>query len=556
MHSSDMRFTDQRPKAYKPIREAIALPYKTIVNVVGFVTDVMEPRMTKNDWMTTLSICDPEFMNAEGSWRGEKVRFFRAQESDVPKPRMGDIVILKNITRMEFSGAPIFLSTRTTVSMVFDHHTIPNPDYAEGYAGGKKTIDCVSIPSSNTPSTEDQIYVMFLQSLHGEAMKAALSLQTPVRRGSFQQPPAPSVQAKSKIQDNSQAPKGPPAVRTAAGGRSFKFSLIQDTQHNKFYDLVVQVVKVFPTRFGDYIEVYVTDYTSNKNLYDYPDPNEKSDIVTEGDHLGYTSFDRKEWPGPWGQMVLRIEVRHPHADYIQNSTKEGDCVELKNVRVKFSQQGKLEANMFPDTLNPQKVLASKLNAAKSEECQQLQSRRSAYWEARQEPEPKYMAKTKKQKKAELRRKAEADARASELAEKKAQGLASDSINKHVRCSHQDVPLSTLSSMLAERGYLQAGGGSDDELPFVNQRRRCQVRAIDYYPAELADFACPALRPVTTDANASDDEMDIDLPSWEWNFFLLVQDGNRPIGPDKTGEKTWVHISDSAAQYLLNMDACE
>ncbi|GAM89063.1 hypothetical protein ANO11243_070970 [Dothideomycetidae sp. 11243] len=111
-------------------------------------------------------------------------------------------------------------------------------------------------------------------------------------------------------------------------------------------------------------------------------------------------------------------------------------------------------------------------------------------------------------------------------------------------------------MLAERGYLQAGGGSDDELPFVNQRRRCQVRAIDYYPAELADFACPALRPVTTDANASDDEMDIDLPSWEWNFFLLVQDGNRPIGPDKTGEKTWVHISDSAAQYLLNMDACD
>lgn len=126
----------------------------------------------------------------------------------------------------------------------------------------------------------------------------------------------------------------------------------------------------------------------------------------------------------------------------------------------------------------------------------------------------------------------------------------------VRSSNPGIPLSTIANLVAFRGTFKVEG-EEEELPFVNQKRRCQVRVVDFYPPQLEDFAAPAQK-LSDGTNVSEDGMDIDPSDWEWNFFLLVEDSVRlkTTAKDRTGQQTWLHVSNMDAQYLLDLDACE
>lgn len=129
----------------------------------------------------------------------------------------------------------------------------------------------------------------------------------------------------------------------------------------------------------------------------------------------------------------------------------------------------------------------------------------------------------------------------------------------VRSSIPGIPLSTIANLLAFRGTFKVEG-EEEELPFVNQKRRCQVRVVDFYPPQLEDFAAPAQN-LSDGTNVSEDDMDIDSSDWsdwEWNFFLLVEDSVRlkTTTNNREGQQTWLHVSNMDAQYLLDLDACE
>lgn len=111
-------------------------------------------------------------------------------------------------------------------------------------------------------------------------------------------------------------------------------------------------------------------------------------------------------------------------------------------------------------------------------------------------------------------------------------------------------------MLNQKGLFRNAMGKDDEMPFINQKRKCLVRVVDYYPPNIVDFA--SLGPVQKGDSQSDDEMDVDSSSWIWNFFLLVEDGETPTkaARNRVSHSQWVHVSNANAQYLLNLDPVE
>ncbi|KAF2156559.1 hypothetical protein K461DRAFT_288963 [Myriangium duriaei CBS 260.36] len=553
-----MSLSDRLPDGYMPLSEAAAALPKAHVNVIGFVTDVLAPTVThKNEWTTTFSLCDDDTSVSI------QIRFFRILQADLPEVQLGDIVILKDIVKTEFRQATVLLSSWGTSSMVFKPAMVPDPGSAVGYTGGKNTVACTCRPPSKLPTIQDQIYVMFFKKKHGGAVKELVAQQSPVqqRRPSIPiaKPGTSPVATKvSGVPSGSTIPTGPKALtapkllQPQKASYHDKFSLIENVRPNTFNNLVVEVVKIFARGFGDYAEVYVTDFTTHNNLYDYPAPEEQAEHGRDGDVYGYTTSEHKDWPGPFGQRTICVEVRQPHLHYIQSSVKVGDCIEMKNVRVKMGHQGRLEANLFPDQRYPERIYVNKIFAPKSKQGEDLLERKSAYWSQRGQPPPKQESNKQKKK----RKKAAEAARTAEAAEEKARDVEGGAVNKYVRCAHKDVPLSMLSTMLSKRGKWKAPTGSDEDLPFVNHRRRCQLKVVDFYPLDLADFASPSSQAIHASRTQSDDEMDIDPPEWEWHFFLLVQDAVRPAGSNVPIEQMWLHVSNDAAQYLLNLDACD
>lgn len=93
------------------------------------------------------------------------------------------------------------------------------------------------------------------------------------------------------------------------------------------------------------------------------------------------------------------------------------------------------------------------------------------------------------------------------------------------------------------------------LPFVNCRYRCRVRVVDVFPPKLELFAHSlsdpnwaknSKKPKTDDASTKE--------RWEWGFVLLLEDAEVPR--DAHSEKLRVVVNNSAAQYLLKLNARE
>lgn len=179
-----------------------------------------------------------------------------------------------------------------------------------------------------------------------------------------------------------------------------KLRLIQNVNYNDYCDLAVEVIKKFPNSNG-HMELYVTDYTANESLYDYPAPDDadandefsrydRTDAHNDsendhgpnrdGDYYGYISNvtgKRKNWSRPSGRRTLQIELLPPHAGYARDRVREGDFVKLSNVRIKQSSAGKMEGNIWPDRQFPDKNLIQPLKEAK--QLRTLVERREEYW---------------------------------------------------------------------------------------------------------------------------------------------------------------------------------
>jgi protection-of-telomeres protein 1 len=149
-------------------------------------------------------------------------------------------------------GAPTIINVKKcTNTVVYPAASIPEPAFKQSFLGAKD-IPCLPQDAFPKPSKAEQMYALDLKQLTPPGVNAAgTSNTTTIHTGL----------------DTGRA-GGPPPRTTKLTNKS---RLIQAVGYNDYCDLAVEVIKKFPNSNGN-MELYVTDYTPNPSLYDYPSP--------------------------------------------------------------------------------------------------------------------------------------------------------------------------------------------------------------------------------------------------------------------------------------------
>jgi len=124
----------------------------------------------------------------------------------------------------------------------------------------------------------------------------------------------------------------------------------------------------------------------------------------------------------------------------------------------------------------------------------------------------------------------------------------------VRAGHVDRKLCTIAEIVNNPHRTTKTETGIMELPFVNCKYRARVRVVDLWPLSINDFARSVSDPKYGDPSLSVEERARYKNKFEWNFALLVEDADAPVG--KIPERLTITIGDKQGQGLLKMDACE
>lgn len=560
------------PKNFTDLATAYSSPADSFLNIIGVVVDLMPPTVTtKGQYMLTFKLLDERLRDSLYGNEGLRVRFFRPELQKLPNVHQhGDVVLLRNIKISTFHQQQIALSNFQTEVTVFPSASIPGPNFEIAYQG-KQRLQSLGVPLDvNKLSLEEQQYVIALKREMGATVQGTAGSATTHRNNARPAPPleaptGPAAIVKYQGQDLS----APDPKRPKLGK---KVKLISELEHMQFADIYAQVVKKFPTHLGT-CELYVTDYTENKGMFLYTAPEEESDRERDGDTFGYSGAPKRSWPGPWGQLVLKINVRNPHADYANKEVSEGNFLLLKNVKIKS--YDKLEGDMWPDDKNPGEVKINKLKDFQMSGISDILERRDKYWaargtkltEAEQQPEKKKPTKAgrKREKKQHETEQAAGVVGSGKPKTGKAvsgaqngtfNSAAKADINPHLRCSHEEVPISSVKHVVDptnERHTNKTREGTSYVLPFVNAKYRSRVRVVDYEPTQLEEFAVPDL---PDDDNKSDTSQMMDYESsakHEWSFSLQLEDASKPKASIAAEDRVWVEVMHAEAQYLFGND---
>ena len=311
------------------------------VNVMGRVTDFQVPKPSRGtDWMSTFTLTDA--ITAGGYDEGLRVKYFKPSEREHPQIRShGDIVVVRNLPIKEFNGAIGGLSTKSTSWTVFPVASVP-----EKAPPNRLAIKNFKLPTTEEPKYSEMLYAIELcnsrdRSLDQSSGIPISSMDSSVLSASSIEKPTQGTVSSAKT-----------GGRASTGARD-KFSLIKDLQVDKFYDIVGQVVKSYAN--NNRLEMYVTDYTSNKLLYRHDWDKE------ENNNYSSSISKSKKWPGPYGQLTLMTTLWPPHSDFADGSIKPGHFVFMQNVHIKFDRDGKMEGAIHEDRYYRSKVLIRVLN---------------------------------------------------------------------------------------------------------------------------------------------------------------------------------------------------
>lgn len=321
------------------------------VNVMGVVTDFLPPCISRGtDFMSSFSIADSSYGGIHDD--GLKIRFFRPLANQMPAIRgTGDVVLLRGIKIKEWSGMTQGLSTRGTSWVVFPAESIP----------AKAPLSAVQLKSVRdtrglAPNISEMHYAISLCNSRDRSTFTASS--SPPTGSSL----TPVLNAPSIVQ-----------------GRD-KFSLIKDVNVDTFYNLVGQVVRLYPT--NDRVELYITDYTWNSLLWNNPEPDDESGSGQEGDEYNYTGSNsaKKKKKGPYGKMTLTVTLWGNNAYFCQQNIKEDDFVHLRNVRIKYSKDAKVEGALHSDRRYPDRIDVTLLkNNEDDDRVKDVLLRKRDYW---------------------------------------------------------------------------------------------------------------------------------------------------------------------------------
>lgn len=340
------------PRGFLDINSALS-KLNAEVNVMGVVTDFLAPGPSRGtDLMSSFSIADASYGGIYDD--GLKVRFFRPLASEMPAIRgTGDVILLRNIRIKEWSGMTVGLSTRATSWVVFPAESIP----AKAPSSAVLQLKNVKIARGLAPTTSEMHY--------------AITLCNSRDRSTFTTPSSPPT----GLAVNPKPFDAPSTMQSRD-----KFSLIKDVNVDTFYNLVGQVVRLYPN--NGRVELYVTDYTKNCLVWDYPEPDNGNDIGREGDQYSYTAGTsaKKKWNGPYGKMTLIVTLWGNNAYFVQQNINENDFVHLRNVHIKFSREAKVEGALHNDRRYPDRIDVTVLKSVDDDDrVKDVLRRKRDYW---------------------------------------------------------------------------------------------------------------------------------------------------------------------------------
>jgi len=364
-------------------------PRGSVCNVMGVVTDFMLPNKTRGtDYQTTFTLRDMSRYII-----GFRFKFFRSEMKELPPiQNVGDVVLLRRIKLNDVplgSGNLMGLSGWQTDFIVFSVHTIVTADFRVRYAVQGSYMPHSKSSPTDLPSLHEQQWAITLHDsfLHdmfqplpsattGQANTNTRHAHTSVQRTSTSMQPMHYSRSSANVTSpyvgatNSPTTINSAQARKVSDGRNLpsmqKFSLIEHIELNKFYDVAGEAVKMFYNT-DMYLEMYITDYSSNPILPDHEPPD-----------MSYAGMlPQHPWRGPYGKMTLKVELHQPHAFWAHQNLNEGDLVILKNVRIKLSRTGEVEANIFPEKHDPGRINVEAMSRFHKDR-DSLMSRKDAY----------------------------------------------------------------------------------------------------------------------------------------------------------------------------------
>lgn len=369
------------PNGITPVKDAKVAD--TVVSLLGVIVSVKEVRRTKgSDWILEFAIQDDFTTGAVGSESSINCRLFRPSPDKFPKiTGIGDVAIIRNFKLNAWGGRVDAVWTARSGALVFPAKGIPVPELSQAYQAGSQNLPYSATFGAKDPTVQEQMAVIHV--------KHAAS-------GSVQQ--VKQYAATSSVRVT------PPD----------RLSLIKDLDFNKFYDIRAQVVNIYYHNFGT-VDLKVTDYTANKDLFLYLDPNDE-------DYM----FQNQSWKGPYGQLTINILLYGNNAVWARDNLVMGDYVYLKNMRTKMSPANKLEGVLHDDRQRPNQIDIRKLIKPvdikeinqRREEYEKNLTKKSAFEKLQDEPKKpsaKVAAGKKAEKRARLRLQKEQEQK--EIAEK-------------------------------------------------------------------------------------------------------------------------------------------
>ncbi|PFH56151.1 hypothetical protein XA68_16974 [Ophiocordyceps unilateralis] len=520
------------------------------VNVVGLVTDCRAPIATKGgDWKCEIQLYD---QSLEDGTEFLTLNIFR-QKDDIPDAHCGDVIAISS-AKIQVRSSISLITHHTTVLHVYDATKIPSPPRDALLA----LRPCIK-RAARVPTPEEAKFVSVLyQAINRDRVPSA---------DSFEVMKAQSANVKDK------------------------FCELKDVTEGRFVDLVVEIVRA-PFHDGDKCTLWVSDYTENELFFKFSFTGDTATGDQVGDPQGYMSKFSSKAPNdgrPFGKRSMQITCFEPHASSMrQEELSSGSWVYLRNIQIKFGRSGSnLEGFLRQDRhdsgtkvsielldvsggstpISPQlkKALRRKrdYNKEKKEQVRDLAEAAKAGQKRKARPEPCGGQRTGPPR-AKLKRKQERN-KMFNRTEQEDEPNGLPNLNQQIKCENTNKAASSISQVMERVSHetIIDNKSVKLQLPFINANYRTVVRVINFEPSQLEQFSRPWK---VSDLDAlSDNEPDSDADSWasgqedskmswEWRFYLELEDATPPDGQVK--KTMWVLVDNQAAQCLLNLDATD
>jgi protection-of-telomeres protein 1 len=368
------------PSGFTAINDATVAD--TIVSLLGVIVSIKKPKKTRGtDWVLEFTIQDDFSTGTVGSNATINCRLFKPPDKFPTITGVGDVALIRNFKLNPWASRVDAVFVMRSGLLIFPGDRIPKPVLSQAFQAGTQSLPYSAMYGTKDPTIQEQMAVIHLKD---------------ASTGSVQQIHQFSSTASVRV--------APPPD---------KISLVKDLDFAKFYDVRAEVVNIYYTNLGT-VDIKVTDYTSNKNLFLYVDPDDEDYMFQPG-----------TWKGPYGQLTINVTLYGNNASWARENLAVGDYIYLKNMRTKMSPTNKLEGVLHDDRERPNQIDIRKLHFPKDiteinhrrKEYEKSRTKRSAFEHLQNEPS-KPSAKTASKNKAEkkARQRAQKEQEQKEIAE--------------------------------------------------------------------------------------------------------------------------------------------